>query len=300
MSRNRTKGIWLMVAAVAAFAAQDGFSRHLAGEYNTLMIVMVRYWVFAGFVLLLALQRPEGLRAAVATARPALHGVRGLLLVGEVCLIVWGYTLIGLIESHAVFSVCPLLIAALSGPLLGERVGWQRWAAIGAGMVGVLIILRPTSGVFAWAALLPLAAALMFATYSILTRKAARDEPVFAGFFWSAMIGAVFMTAIGLPNWQPVQGADLGLLAIYCALAILSHWLLTKCYENAEANVVQPYAYLQIVFVTIIGIAVYDERLAPAVALGTAVVVAAGIYSLMTERRLAARMRAAAETGAGT
>lgn len=292
MSRNQTKGIWLMIAAVACFAAQDGFSRHLADTYGTLMIVMVRYWIFAGFVILLAMRRPEGFRAAIGTGRPVLHGVRGVLLVGEVCLIVWGYTLIGLIESHAVFAVCPLLIAALSGPLLGERVGWQRWAAIGAGMVGVLIILRPTSGVFSWAALLPFASALLFAIYSILTRKSARDEPVFAGWFWSAIIGAAFMTVIGLPNWQPVAvGADLFLLACYCGMAILSHWLLTLCYENAEANVVQPYAYLQIVFVTIIGIVIYDERLAPAVALGTAVVVAAGLYSLMTEKRSAAAAR---------
>ncbi|MCZ8088492.1 MAG: DMT family transporter [Rhodobacteraceae bacterium] len=284
MSRNRRAGIWLMIAAVAAFAAQDGFSRHLASEYNTLMIVMVRYWVFAGFVLFLAMRRPEGFRAAVVTKRPFTHGLRGTLLVAEVCLIVWGYTLIGLIESHAVFAICPLLIAALSGPLLGEKVGWQRWAAIGAGMVGVLIILRPTSGVFSWPALLPFAAALMFALYSILTRKTARDEPVFAGFFWAGIIGAGFMTLLGLPNWEPVVGVDLAFLAVYCALAILSHWLLTKCYEMAEANVVQPYAYLQIVFVTIIGILVYDEVLAPAVALGTAVVVAAGLYALLQER----------------
>lgn len=285
MSSNRRLGIWLMVAAVAGFAAQDGFSRHLAGGYNTLMIVMLRYWVFAGFVLILALRRPEGFRAAIRTPNPIFHGLRGLLLVGEVCLIVWGYTLIGLIESHAVFAICPLLIAAFSGPLLGEQVGWRRWLAIGFGMVGVLVILRPTSGMFSWPALLPFASAVMFALYSILTRRTGRDEPVFPGFFWSAVIGAAFMTVVGLPNWQPVVGIDLALLAVYCALAILSHWLLTKCYEKAEANVVQPYAYLQIVFVTIIGLTVYDEHLAPAVAAGTAIVVAAGVFALLQETR---------------
>lgn len=287
MSRNRTKGIWLMVAAVFCFALQDGFSRHLAETYNTLMVIMVRYWVFAAFVLVLALRRPEGFRAAIRTKRPVVHAVRGTLLVAEVCLIVWGYTMIGLIESHAVFAVCPLLIAALSGPILGEKIGWQRWAAIGAGLVGVLVVLRPTSGVFSWPALLPFAAALMFATYSILTRLSARDEAVFPSFFWSAIIGAGFMTLLGLPNWQAVQGVDLGYLAVYCALAILSHWLLTICYENAEANVVQPYAYLQIVFVTVIGMLVYGERLAPMVALGTVIVVGAGIFALTQERRRA-------------
>lgn len=284
MSRNPRLGIWLMIAAVATFAAQDGFSRYLATEYNTLMVVMVRYWVFAGFVLLLALRRPEGMRAAVASRHMTAHVARALLLVGEICVIVWGYTLIGLIESHAVFAICPLLIAAFSGLILGERIIWQRWLAIGAGMVGVIVILRPGLGVFTPAALLPLASAVMFALYSILTRLTTRDEPTFASFFWPGVIGAGVMTVAGLPNWQPVSPADMPLLAIYTALSILSHWLLLKCYEQIEAARVQPYAYLQIVFVTLIGLTVYAETLSPLVALGAGIIIAAGIYALSLER----------------
>ena len=123
-----------MVAAVATFAAQDGFSKALAGQYNTLMVVMIRYWAFAAFVILMALRRPEGPRAAIRSAHLPAHLARGTLLVAEICLIVWGYTLIGLIESHAVFAICPLLIVALSGPILGERLSWQRWAAVAVGM----------------------------------------------------------------------------------------------------------------------------------------------------------------------
>lgn len=277
---NNRKGIWLMIAAVAAFAAQDGFSRHLAGSYNTLMVVMVRYWFFAGFVLILALRRPEGLRKAVESSRIGAHIIRSLLLVAEICVIVYGYTLIGLIESHAIFAICPLLVVALSGPVLGEKLTWQRWAAVGAGMAGVLIILRPGSGVFSWPALLPLISAIFFATYSVLTRLTTRDEPTFPAFFWPAVIGAVIMTAIGLPNWQSVSGLDWAYLGIYACISIFSHWLLLKCYEAAEASSVQPFAYLQIVFVSIIGITIYDERLALPVVIGTAIIVAAGIYAL--------------------
>jgi len=284
MSRNPKLGIWLMVAAVAAFAAQDGFSRYLASEYNTLMVVMVRYWVFAGFVLLLASRRPGGMRAAVASRHMPVHVARALLLVGEICVIVWGYTLIGLIESHAVFAICPLLIAAFSGLILGERIIWQRWLAIGAGMIGVIVILRPGMGVFTPAALLPLAAAVMFGLYSILTRLTTRDEPTFPSFFWPGVIGAVVMTVVGLPNWQPVAITDLPLLAIYTALSIFSHWLLLKCYEQIEASRVQPYAYLQIVFVTGIGMTVYGETLSPLVALGAGIIIAAGLYALSLER----------------
>ncbi|NEX45967.1 DMT family transporter [Pseudotabrizicola algicola] len=284
MSRNPRLGIWLMIAAVAAFAAQDGFSRYLASEYNTLMVVMVRYWVFAGFVTLLALRRPEGVRAAVGSRHMKVHVARSVLLVGEICVIVWGYTLIGLIESHAVFAICPLLIAAFSGLILGERIVWQRWLAIGAGMLGVVVILRPGMGVFTPAALLPLASAVMFALYSILTRLTTRDEPTFPSFFWPAVIGAGFMTVAGLPNWQAVAPADMPLLAIYAGISIFSHWLLLKCYEQIEAARVQPYAYLQIVFVTLIGLTVYGETLSPLVALGTGMIIAAGLYALSLER----------------
>jgi drug/metabolite transporter (DMT)-like permease len=284
-SRNPVKGIWLMVAAVAAFAAQDGFSRHLAGEYNTLMIVMIRYWAFAGFVIFLALRRPEGPRVAIRSARLPAHLIRSILLVAEICLIVWGYTLIGLIESHAVFAICPLLIVALSGPILGERIIWQRWAAVVVGLVGVLVILRPGVGVFSWAALLPFASALLFALYSVLTRLTTRDEPTFPAFFWPGVIGAVLMTGIGLPHLEPMTAADMVFLAFYCGLSIFSHWLLLKCYEQIEAARVQPYAYLQIVFVTIIGLTVFGETLEPAVALGAGLIIAAGLYALSLERK---------------
>ena len=287
MSRNPARGIWLMIAAVATFAAQDGFARYLAEEYNTLMVVMIRYWVFAAFVTLLALRRPEGVRAAITSRRMGAHVLRGTLLVTEVCVIVYGYTLIGLIESHAVFAICPLLIAALSGPLLGEKVTLTRWLAIGAGLAGVIIILRPGTGVFTPATLLPLASALMFALYSVLTRLTTRDEPTFPAFFWPGVIGAALMTAIGLPNWQPIAPADAVPLAIYAALAVLSHWLLLKCYEATEAARVQPYAYLQIVFVSAIGLTVYGETLAPAVALGTLIIVAAGLFALSRDRKTA-------------
>ncbi|MDT8854554.1 DMT family transporter [Paracoccaceae bacterium Fryx2] len=285
-------GIWLMIAAVAVFSVQDGFSRHLATENPVLMVVMIRYWVFAGFVLVLALRRPEGVRAAVRTRQPVLHLARAALLVAEVCVIVWGYTLIGLIESHAVFAVCPLLIAALSGPVLGERVGWRRWLAIGSGLSGVLVILQPGSGVFSPAALLPLASALMFALYSLLTRRATQTEPAFVSFFWSGMIGAGLMTLAGLPVWQPLTAPDWALMAVYAALALLANWLLIRCYATAEASAVQPFAYLQIVFVSAIGIAVYDETLRPNVVAGAAIVIAAGLFTLWRAHAATAGARA--------
>ena len=282
--KDATKGIRLMIAAVTVFAMQDGFSRHLAETYNTFMVIMIRYWFFAGFVMLLALRQPQGFRAAVRTHHPWLHVLRASLLIAEVCVIVYGYTLIGLINSHAIFAVCPLLVAGLAVPLLGERIPWQRWAAIGAGLVGVLIILQPGSGVFSLASLLPLAAAAMFAIYSLLTRLTTRDETAFVALFWAGIIGAVLVTVIGLPNWEPMTGPDWVWMIVYAVLALLGNWFLIRCYEVAEASSVQPFAYLQIVLVSLVGIVVYGEVLRMPVLIGGAIVVAAGLFALMQAR----------------
>ena len=149
----------------------------------------------------------------------------------------------------------------------------------------MLIILRPGVGVFSWAALLPLASAFLFALYSVLTRLTTREEPTFPAFFWPGVIGAVLMTGVGLPHLEAMPPLDLGLLGIYCGISIFSHWLLLKCYEQIEAARVQPYAYLQIVFVTLIGLSVYGEVLELPVALGTLVIVGAGLYALSLERK---------------
>ena len=140
-------------------------------------------------------------------------------------------------------------------------------------------------GVFSWAALLPLASALMFAVYSVLTRLTTRDEPTFPAFFWPAVIGAALMTFLGLPRWETIAPLDWVYVLCYAATAVASNWLMLKTYEAAEASAVQPFAYLQIVFVSVIGITIYGEHLAPAVAAGTAIVVAAGLYALTLDRR---------------
>ena len=282
---NTRRGIGLMVAAVALFAIQDGFSRYLAESYNTLMVVSIRYWVFAAFVILWALRRPEGLVASVRSRHLPAHILRAVLLVAEISIIVWGYTLIGLIESHAVFAICPLLVVALSGPILGERISLKRWVAVGIGMAGVLIILRPGADVFSWPALLPMASAILFALYSVLTRLTTKGEASFPAFFWPAVIGAVLISFAGVPNLQAIHRADIPAFAAYTLVSILSNWVLQKTYQTAEASVVQPFAYLQIVFVSGIGLLIFDEVLKPQVAIGAAVVIAAGLYALTLDRK---------------
>jgi drug/metabolite transporter (DMT)-like permease len=282
--QNTKLGIWLMVATTFVFAMQDGISRHLAGEYNVLMVVMIRYWFFAAFVMAIAARKTGGLRAAVATSQPGVQIFRGVLLATEICVMVMAFVLLGLVESHAVFTSYPLLIAALSGPILGEKVGWRRWTAIAVGFVGVLIILQPGFRVFQVEALVPLAAAFMFALYGLMTRYAARRDSTATSFFYTGTVGCVVMTAVGIWFWEPMTAPDWAWMALLCVTGALGHWLLIKVYDVAEASAVQPFAYLQLVFAATLGITVFGERLEWNVAIGAALVVAAGIFTLLRTR----------------
>ena len=285
MQTNTRLGIILMTITTFVFAVQDGISRHLAGEYNVMMIVMIRYWFFAAFVIAIAKRSVGSVREAAKTEQPFIQITRGLLLSLEICVMVAAFTILGLVESHAVFTCYPLLVAALSGPVLGERVGWRRWAAIGVGFIGVLIILKPGLGVFEPAALIPLLAAAMFAVYGLLTRYAGRRDSTATSFFWTGTVGAVAMTVLGAWFWEPMIARDWFWMGCLCVTGVTGHWLLIRCYEAAEASAVQPFAYLQLAFAAIIGISLFGETVSANVAIGCAIIVAAGLFTFWRERQ---------------
>ncbi|PIB22859.1 RhaT family transporter [Amylibacter kogurei] len=290
MTRNDPKlGIWLMIATTFVFALQDGVSRHLASEYNVLMVVMVRYWFFAAFVIFIARIQQGSIRKAAKTSQPILQIFRGLLLITEICVMILGFVYLGLIESYAVFAAYPLLIAALSGPILGETVGWRRWAAIGVGFLGVLIILQPGVQVFSPLALIPLAAALMFALYGLLTRFAARKDTAATSFFWTGVSGTIAITMIGVFYWENMTTPDWAWMAVLCVLGALGHYLLIKCYEVSDASTVQPFAYFQLAFGAVIGLFIFHEELRFTTALGTTIIISAGLFTLWRENRAKAK-----------
>ena len=285
MQNNVRLGIAFMVITAFVFAVQDGISRHLADAYNVYMVVMIRYWFFAAFVMTVATRQSGSIRAAAATSQPIAQTLRGLLLALEICVMVSAFVVLGLVESHAIFACYPLLIAALSGPVLGEKVGWRRWLAIAIGFIGVVIILQPGRTVFAPAAAIPFASAAMFALYSLLTRYAARKDTAATSFFWIGTVGAVFMTVVGVWFWQPMIATDWGWMAALCVTGALGHWTLIKAYEAAEASEIQPFAYLQMVFAIAIGMTIFGETLLPHVAFGAAIIVLAGLFTLWRARK---------------
>ncbi|MFT4012361.1 MAG: DMT family transporter [Paracoccus sp. (in: a-proteobacteria)] len=285
--------ILLICGASLIFAMQDGISRHLGTQYSPIFITMLRYWFFTLFVVAICLRQPGGLRAAIRSRRPWTQIARGVILALEIVVTVEAFVRLGLINTHAIFACYPLMISILSGPVLGEKVGWRRWLAVFVGFLGILIVLKPGSGVFSSQAALPLLAAVMFAAYGLMTRLVGRDDSALTSFLWTSVIGAITMTLLGLRSWQPIATADLPWLLILCACAGTAHFMLIRAYELAEASALQPFSYTQLVWVSIFAVVIFGERLAPNVALGAAVVVGAGLFTWWRSRQQgAARHRA--------
>jgi len=282
-SNNVPLGVALMISAVMIFAIQDGFSRYLAEEYNVMLVVMIRYWFFAAFVIALAKRQTGGIRGVAHTKQPFLQAFRGVLLAAEIYVSIFAYVLLGLVETHAIFACYPLLVAALSGPVLGERVGWRRWVAIAIGFVGVTIILKPGAGVFDPLAVIPFLAAAMFAVYALLTRYVARIDSTATSFFWTGMGGGVATTGVGIWFWEPMAQADWGIMLALCISGAVGHWLMIRCYEVAEASAVQPFAYLHLVFAALIGVTIFGETVATNVIIGAGIIVSAGLFTFWRE-----------------
>ena len=191
MQDNPRLGIMLMIATTVVFAAQDGLSRYLAESCNVITVVTIRYIFFMCFVLAFSANQQGGIRAIANTNQLLLQIGRGLVLVAQICVAIFSFTMVGLVHFHAVFASYPLMIMALSVPILGEAVGWRRWIAVLIGFSGVLLILRPGSAMFSSASIMPVLAAFMMATYGLMTRFAARNNSAQTSFFGLLLLAAL-------------------------------------------------------------------------------------------------------------
>ena len=288
-ANNPLRGIALMITAMLIFAIQDGLSRHMAERYGAITITTIRYWVFCAFVVAYSVARGGGLRQVALSRHMGLQIFRGVLLALEVVVTVTAFVLLGLVETHALFSVYPLMVVAIAAPLLGERQNTrQRWAVFG-GFVGVLIILRPGAQVFDPAALIALFAAGLFAIYQIITRYVARDDRAMTSFFWTGVAGAGAMTLIAPFFWSPILPVDFPIMATLCFTSILGHYLLIRALDTTDASVIQPFAYFQLAFASVLGVVAFGDVIRLNVAFGTALVVGAGVFALVRAQLVSAR-----------
>mgnify|MGYP001312938762 CR=1 FL=1 len=285
MQDNPRLGITLMIATTIVFAAQDGLSRHLAESYNVITVVAIRYIFFMCFVLAFSANQQGGIRAIASTDQLLMQIGRGLVLAAQICFAIFSFTKVGLVHFHAVFASYPLMIMALSVPILGEAVGWRRWIAVLIGFSGVLLILRPGSAMFSSASIMPVLAAFMMATYGLMTRFVARNDSAQTSFFWTAIAGGVAMMCFVPFFWHPPVGIDWVWMSFLCLTGTGGHYLLIKALDATNASTTQPFTYLQLVFASSIGVFIFTDELDPMLIIGGAIIVGSGLFALRRSRQ---------------
>jgi drug/metabolite transporter (DMT)-like permease len=277
------RGMACALTAWLLFACMDASSKLLAEQYSIIQILWVR------FLSLLAVSAWLAARsgwAGLTTRRFGLQSLRSLMLMVEIGLFIWTITVLPLAEAHAILAISPLLVTALSVPLLGEEVGIRRWIAVGIASLGMLIILRPGLGAMQPMALVALLCACMWSLYQVLTRIVSRTEPPLTTLWYTALIGALALTVIGPFYWRTPDARGWALFALVAMLGAGGHYLLIKALQLAPASLLQPFAYTVLVWATLVGFLVFGNLPDLPTVLGALIIVASGLYAFAGERRL--------------
>ncbi len=286
MQNNVLFGITLMVITTFMFSSMDGLSRYLAENNNVFTLVTMRYWFIAFVMIVTCLFIKNRVSDILNTKQPYIQFSRGVILSLNNCLVVYTFTLLGLVETHAIIACYPLIVAGLSVPFLGERFGWRRWMAIFTGFIGVIIILRPNTNVITEGSIFAIVGAIMFAVYLILTRYVSRSDTAITSFFWTGIGGTVTMSIISLFIWDDILKEDYLWLLLMCVLSAGSHFMMVKTLQVAEASVVQPFSYLQLVFGSIIGVTIFSESIDLMIIVGALIVIGSGLFTTWREYKI--------------
>ena len=307
--------LWQAIAILSAgkllFAIQDVIIKEMSGGYPVHQIMSVRG--LAALPILLLLIHLNGGLGMLRRHRATLHLVRGtLMLIAFMCFYV---ALAGtsLTTATALFFTAPFFITLLSIPLLGEAVGWRRFASIGIGFVGVLIVLRPSADAFSYYDLLPILAAFFYACCQLMVRVLKMSEPLalmslyaaLAFFVLGAISGLVLTVAAPtldvdsssqfqflLRAWTWPNTGDLLLMMMTGLTSALGFMCSSAAYQREQASLVAPFEYVMIIWVTGLSYLVWSELPDLQTLLGVTLIIASGIYVIRRENQLAARTRA--------
>lgn len=297
-ARHRLEAIGLMAAAVVLFSGLDTAAKFLVTREG-LSVAQVVWARFIGqFVLLLLLVPAFGImsaRALFSTSRLGLQLVRSVLMVATTAFNFLALQYLRLDQTVTIVFLAPLVVALLAGPLLGEWVGWRRFAAILVGFLGVLIAVRPGVGAVHPAVLYAFAAMLAYALFMLLTRHMARFDPPLVTLFYSMFVGTFAGAPVALADWHaPADALAWILVGALGILGGVGHWLFLHAYRLAPASTIAPFLYLQLLTMVAFGFAVFGDLPDLGTMAGAALIVASGVYLVHRERRLAREMTDAA------
>lgn len=281
--RSPSRAAAWMVAAVAFFSLMDAGMKQLSAGYPSLQVTFLRGAASLPFVLVWALAS-AGPRSLVPR-RWALHLLRGALGMAMIGCFVFALRELPLSTAYSLYFIAPLLVAALSVPLLGERVGPRRWVAIGVGLLGVVVVLRPgLDGFISIPGLMVLAAATAYAVAAITVSLLTRTDTSQSMVVWFLVIMAIGAGALAWPDWVPVRRADMPLVAGMGLAGALGQVALTRAFQLGEASMIAPLEYTGLVWVIGWDLLFWQQLPDAWTWAGAAIIMASGLYLLHRER----------------
>lgn len=277
------RGIVLVILSASVFAGVDGISKVLAETQSVGQIVWARYAIALPTILLLT-PRAEW-REIFHTAHPRHQILRGIAPMGVSITMVLAVRYLPLAEATVILFAAPFLVVALAGPLLGERVHPASWVGVVIGFASLALVVRPGFGEVSYHVLFPLAAAVFYALYQIVTRGlATKGEPPRAMLAWTLATGTVVATPLALLSWEPVSStAWIAMISLGLVFG-LAQFLMIQAYVHAPAGVLAPFAYAQIIAATLIGIVFFGAVPDIWTLLGVLMMIGAGIWLTRSQR----------------
>ena len=289
---RRSLAIALMLGAFLCFTLIDTCAKWLVvSGMPPLEVAFVRY---AGHLLIIAgMIPPRSWPATLRTGAPGIALLRAGFLAGATILNFFAVRYLPLSVTSTIFFTTPLWVCLLGGPLLGERIGPRRAAAVVIGFAGILVVTRPGLGVMHWAAILSIGAALFAALYFMLTRKLAGIDSTATQQVYSAAVGTAILAVPALVVWTwPVTAADWFAFIAIGFFGWAGHQITIIAHRLAPATTLAPFVYLQLIFMTAAGWIVFGTVPDIWVFVGAAIVVASGLFIWLRERRLEQRQGA--------
>jgi drug/metabolite transporter (DMT)-like permease len=283
MRQGRVRAITLMIASVAAFSLMDGLLKFLAGRYPPMQVAALRGAASLPFTVL-PLLLARRMRDLVPRRWP-MHLLRAALYVVTLVGFIYAIRALSLANAYAVFLSAPLLVAALSAPLLKEQVSWRHWIAILLGLAGVLVMLRPSaSGMASLGALAAFVGACAYALNAIAVRVLTRTDTTVSVVFWTISLMTVLAAVLAAPGWVPIQPAHWKLLVALGLLAATAQYLFTEAFRSAPPAVVAPFEYTSLLWGIAIDRLIWHVLPSARVCLGGSIVIASGLYLIWRER----------------
>lgn len=277
--------IAMIIVTGGVLAGMDVTAKYLALSVPVLVVLWGRYFFHTVITFTVYAGKRRSL-SFLRARRPGLQLIRAIALFGATSFMYVAITLMPLGDAAAIQFMAPVLVTLVSGVFLGEHVGPRRLAAVAVAFVGVLLVARPGSGVLGWTALLPMATAILLAVYMVMTRVIRTKDNPDATTFYSTAVGALVLTLIVPFYWQALTPAQWGLMVTMGMAGAIGHFLLVKAFHSAEASMLAPFTYSQVVGAILWGLLIFGDVPSIWTAAGATLIIGSGIYVWYRETRM--------------